>query len=105
MPPVPTDATQKLVPGTWLTFLTAVANAAGHPAPDAAKTPRAKDAMAWAGMLEGFSDKLTADGAGIATTTPLSQVALNVQHRLDAQYKAQQAALATEGKSGKGSKK
>ncbi len=92
VPDVPEDATKKLVPGTWLRFLTDTANAAGHPVSDKAKTPREKDALAWAGMIQGFSDKLAADSDGISNATDLSRVVATVQHRLEAEYKAQQAA-------------
>jgi hypothetical protein len=95
IPEVPADATKKLVPGTWLKFLTDTAAAAGHPVPDKAKTPKEKDALAWAGMLEGFSDKLKAASDGVSPTTDLSKVTVNVLHRLEAEYKAQQAAEAT----------
>jgi hypothetical protein len=95
-PDVPEDGSKKLVPGTWLRFLTDTARAAGHPVPDKAKTPREKDALAWAGMLEGISDKLKADGDGIATSTDLSRVVITVLHRLEAEFNAQQAAESTE---------
>lgn len=98
VPDVPEDATKKLVPGTWLAFLADTAKAAGHPIPDKAKTPRERDALAWAGMLEGFSDKLKADVDGISQATDMSKVATVVEHRLEAQFNAQQAAEATEGK-------
>jgi hypothetical protein len=95
-PDVPQDGSKKLVSGTWLRFLTDTARAAGHPVPDKARTPREKDALAWAGMLEGLSDKLKADGDGISATTDLSRVVITVLHRLEAEYSAQQAAEASE---------
>ena len=95
-PDVPQDGSKKLVPGTWLRFLVDTARAAGHPVPDKARTPREKDALAWAGMLEGLSDKLKADGDGIAATTDLSRVVITVLHRLEAEYSAQLAAETTE---------
>ena len=98
VPDVPEDATKKLVPGTWLKFLTATAAAAGHPVSDKAKTPKEKDALAWGGMLQGFSEKLKADYDGIDTTTDLSKVVSVVLHRLEAEYSAQQAAEATKQK-------
>jgi hypothetical protein len=104
-PDVPEDGTKKLVPGTWLRFLAETATAAGHPVPAKAKTPRERDALAWAGMLEGFSDKLKADDDGIATTTDLSKVVTTVLHRLEAEFKAQNAAEATKGKPTKAPKK
>jgi hypothetical protein len=96
VPDAPEDGSKKLVPGAWLRFLTETARAAGHPVPDKARTPREKDALAWAGMLEGISDKLKADGAGIAATTDLSRVVITVLHRLEAEFNAQQAAETTE---------
>jgi hypothetical protein len=95
IPDVPLDATKKLVPGTWLRFLTETAKAAGHPVNAKAKTARERDALAWAGMLEGFHDKLAADSDGIAPTTDVSKVVTVVLHRLEAEYNAQQAAEAT----------
>ena len=98
VPDVPSDATKKLVPGLWLRFLADTANAAGHPVGDKAKTPRERDALAWAGMLQGFSDKLAADSDGISNATDLSRVVATVQHRLEAEYKGQQSAEATKPK-------
>ncbi len=98
VPDVPSDATKKLVPGTWLRFLADTANAAGHPVGDKAKTPRERDALAWAGMLQGFGDKLSADSDGISNATDLSRVVATVQHRLEAEYKGQQSAEATKPK-------
>jgi hypothetical protein len=98
IPDVPDDATKKLVPGTWLKFLTETAAAAGHPVSDKAKTPREKDALAWAGMLEGFSDKLKAEYAGVDATTDLNKVVPVTLHRLEAEYKAQQVAEDTKQK-------
>jgi hypothetical protein len=98
VPDVPSDATRKLVPGTWLRFLADVANAAGHPVSDKAKTPREKDALAWAGMLQGFGEKLAADSNGMSNATDLSRVVATVQHRLEAEYKAQQSAETTKTK-------
>jgi hypothetical protein len=95
VPDVPQDATKKLVPGTWLKFLSETASAAGHPVSEKAKTPREKDALAWAGMLEGFSDKLKGDADAIASTTDLSKVVTVTLHRLEAEYRAQQAGEAT----------
>jgi hypothetical protein len=95
VPDVPEDGSKKLVPGTWLKFLMDTASSAGHPVPDKARTPREKDAMAWAGMLEGFHDKLKVDSDGIATSTDASKVVTVVLHRLEAEFNAQQAAEAT----------
>jgi hypothetical protein len=94
-PDAPQDATKKLVPGTWLKYLSEVARAAGHPVPEKAKTPRERDALAWAGMLEGVSERFDADSGGIATTTSLSQVVTTVLHRLQAEFRAQTTAEET----------
>ena len=95
VPDVPQDATRKLVPGTWLAFLTETARAAGHPVRSDAKTPRERDALAWAGMLEGFHDKLKIVADTLAPATELSHVVAVAMHRLEAEYNAQQAADAT----------
>jgi hypothetical protein len=95
VPDVPRDATTKLVPGTWLTFLGQTAAAAGHPVAAEARTPRERDALAWAGMLQAFSDKLKADADGIGVTTPLRDVVFVAMHRLETEFHAQQAAEAT----------
>lgn len=94
-PDAPQDANKKLVPGAWLRYLVDTASAAGHPVPAKAKTPRERDAMAWAGMLEGFSEKMKADSDGIAPTTDLSKVVSTVLHRLEGEYNAQRNAEAT----------
>jgi hypothetical protein len=92
VPDVPQDATRKLVPGTWLRFLSETAAAAGYPVGDKAVTPREKDALAWAGMLRGFSDKLKADADTISPSTDLAHVVTVALHRLEAEYSAQKAA-------------
>ncbi len=95
IPDVPQDATKKLVPGTWLRFLSDTATAAGYPVSVKAKTPRERDALAWAGMLRGFADKLKTDADTISPSTELSHVAVVALHRLEAEYNAQQAAEET----------
>jgi hypothetical protein len=96
LPDVPQDGTQKLVPGTWLKFLGDTATAAGHPVAATVTKVREKDALAWAGMQQGFGEKLAADADGIATSTDLSKVVTTVLHRLETEFTAQQAAAATE---------
>jgi hypothetical protein len=91
-PDVPEDVTKKLVPGTWLTYLMDTAKAAGHPVPVTAKTPRDKDALAWAGMLEGISEKLKLCADGVAASTDLNKVVTTVLHRLEEEYRAQKGA-------------
>jgi hypothetical protein len=98
VPDVPADGSKKLVPGTWLKFLSETATAAGHPVSAKAKTARERDALAWAGMLEGFSDKLKAEADGVTPATELSKVVTVVLHRLETEYRAQQAAESTKQK-------
>jgi hypothetical protein len=95
LPDVPEDANKKLVPGTWLKFLSETAAAAGHPVNDKVTTARERDALAWAGMLLGFSDKLKADVEGIEAATDLGKVVTVVEHRLEAGFSAQKVAEAT----------
>ncbi len=95
MPEVPRDATKKLVPGTWLQFLSETARAAGYPVGEKAATPRERDALAWAGMLHGLSDKLKADEDAIPPSTDLAHVVTVARHRLIAEYSAQKAAEQT----------
>jgi hypothetical protein len=95
VPDVPQDATKKLVPGTWLQFLSETAAAAGHPVDEKATTPRERDALAWAGMLRGFSDKLKAEADAISPSTDLAHVVTVALHRLEAEYGAQKAAEET----------
>jgi len=92
VPEIPQDATKTLVPGTWLRFLTETAAAAGYPVGEKASTPRERDALAWAGMLHGFSDRLKADEDAVCADTDLARVATVALHRLEAEYKAQKAA-------------
>jgi hypothetical protein len=46
-------------------------------------------------MLEGFSDKLKAEADGVGPSTDLSRVVATTLHRLEMEYRAQQAAEAT----------
>jgi hypothetical protein len=84
-PNVPSDVTAKLSPGTWLTYLASVAAAAGHAVPDAAKTAREREPWAWGGVIEGFADKLRADGGRLGSGT-LGKVTGAVVKRLDAEW-------------------
>jgi hypothetical protein len=93
-PDLPQDANGKLVAGTWLRFLSETAAAAGYPVDDNATTSRERDALAWAGMLQGFSDKLKADADPISSSTDLGRVVTVTFHRLEADYKAQKVAEA-----------
>lgn len=81
-PEVPADATTPLKPGTWVTYLSEVARAAGHPVPATAKTPKDRDVQAWAGVLQGFADKLEADASKVSGVTDLGKLVPAVAKRL-----------------------
>jgi hypothetical protein len=83
-PNVPADATAKLVPGTWLTYLIDVARAAGHAVPASASTPREREPWAWGGVIAGFGDKLKADAPRLEGR--LAKIAAHVAKRLDAEW-------------------
>ena len=100
-PEVPSAAATPLKPGTWIGYLTDVARAAGHPVPDTAKTPKDRDALAWAGILQGFADKLKADSAKVSAVTDLGKLLPAVSKRLEQEYadvKSAQPAPATKKK-------
>ena len=71
------------------------AKAAGHAVPDSAKTPKDRESLAWAGVLQGISDKLKPDVDAISKDTPLADVVGRVAHRLETQYQAELNALGT----------
>jgi len=83
-PQVPTDPTAKLVPGTWLTYLTDVARGAGHAVPDKATSPREREPWAWGGVIAGFGDKLRSDGGKLRGT--LGGVVGRVVKKLDGEW-------------------
>ena len=85
-PSVPSDPTAKLVPGTWLTYLTDVARAAGHPVPDTATIPREREPWAWGGVIAGFADKLRADTGRIAKAGGFAGIAGVIVKKLDAEW-------------------
>ena len=81
-PAVGEDVKAKLVPGTWLAYLTDVAKAANHAVPDTAKTPKEREPFAWAGMVAGFSDKLKVEQP--QTQGELANVLTSTAGHLDA---------------------
>ena len=90
-PSVPNDDSAPLPKGTWLTYVSQVATAAGHAIPQAA--PREvghREPLAWNGMLEGFADKLRALEPRIAEPS-LGKVMGSVTSRLDDQYKTERS--------------
>ena len=93
-PAMPTDARQSLIDGTWLTYLTSVAAAAGHPVLPAAKTPSDREWLAWGGALEGLADKLQVEAQQMSSETALKRVAEAIVRRVDAEYRASEATVA-----------
>ncbi len=92
-PTLPDDASKPLPRGGWLTYLTTVAAAAGHPVPATAKTPKQREPLAWTGVLEGYGDKMRGDLDQLVPDTRLHHVSSVVIQRLDIQYKAEVNAL------------
>jgi hypothetical protein len=85
-PQVPSDPTAKLIPGTWLTYVTDVARAAGHAVPDKATSPREREPWAFGGVVAGFADKLRADAGKLPKDSGLARVAAAIVKRLDAEW-------------------
>jgi hypothetical protein len=92
---LPSDATQPLPKGAYLIYVSDAAKAAGHPVPDAAKTPKEREPLAWSGVLEGITEKLRPDVDSVPRDSQLPDVLDRVVHRLEAEFKAERNALAT----------
>jgi hypothetical protein len=86
-PDVPPEV--PLEPGTWLTYITQVAKGAGHPVPSDAHDPQNREPLAWAGVLEGFADKLRDDVARFPAGSALGNVERRVIARLDDEFRDQ----------------
>jgi hypothetical protein len=91
---LPSDATTPLPKGGYLAFVTDAAKAAGHPVPDAAKTPKEREPIAWSGILEGITEKLRPDVDSVPHDSQLPDVLERVVRRLEAEVKAERGALA-----------
>jgi hypothetical protein len=87
------DATKPLSGGTWLAYLTRVAEAAGHPVPATARSLRDRELLAWGGAMMGFADELRTEASQISPATDLRRVADGVAQRLEIQYRASEAAV------------
>jgi hypothetical protein len=73
--------------GTWLTYLSVVANAAGHAIPaQASSEPAHREPLAWNGVLEGLADKLRTLEPRVGQEARFGQVVDAVVTRLDGQY-------------------
>jgi hypothetical protein len=90
---VPRDAHQPLKGGAWLSYLTAVASAAGHPVPKSARSLQDRELLAWGGVLDGLADKLRSEAGQISEAPELKRVAEAVVGRLDIEYRASEASL------------
>ncbi len=95
-PTLAEDDVHKLEPGSYLAYLTEIAQAAGHPVPEIAKSLRDRELLAWGGTLMGLADRLQAAARDIALTSELKSVADAVVRRLGNEYHADQAALLQE---------
>lgn len=93
-PAVPEPASAPIPSGTWLAYLTDVAAAAGHPVPSDARDPQNREPLAWTGVLEGFADKLRADGSLFPGGTPLGDAERGIIARLDDEFRSEREAYA-----------
>ena len=91
---LPADAVQPLPKGAYLVYVSDAAKAAGHPVPDTAKTPKEREPLAWSGVLEGITEKLRPDVDSVPHDSQLPDVLDRVEHRLEAEFKAERNALA-----------
>ncbi len=92
IPELPADATKPLKKGTYLAYVSDVAKAAGHPVPDTAKTPREKESIAWAGVLQGVAEKIRANADKLPGDSDLRETSNRIANRLTAWYEAEQKA-------------
>jgi hypothetical protein len=88
-PALPADVTKAPKKGTYLAYLSEVAKAAGHPTPPTAKTPREKESMAWAGVLQGVAEKIRANAEKLQEDSRFRDVSQRIAARLTAWYEAE----------------
>lgn len=91
-PAVPQDASAPVKTGMWLTYLTDVAAAAGHPVPAEARSPQNREPLAWTGVLQGFADRLRGPAARPETPAPLAAAERGIVARLDQEFKDEREA-------------
>jgi hypothetical protein len=88
-PPPPADALNPTAtprPGTWLAYLSGMAERAGHPASDSpALTHKMRETLAWTGVGHGFADRLRHQVETLpnAAVPELSRIATEVAARLE----------------------
>jgi hypothetical protein len=86
-PALPRDDTAPMPTGVWLSYLSGVANAAGHAIPgEASSEPAHREPLAWNGVLEGLADKLRMLEPQVGQEARFGQVVDAVVTRLDGQY-------------------
>jgi hypothetical protein len=88
-PAVSDDAAAPIPSGTWLSYLTQVAAAAGHPVPSDARDPQNREPLAWTGVLEGFADRLRAGASRFPPGTPLGDVRAAIVARLGDEFRGE----------------
>ncbi len=97
-PALPADVTKAPKKGTYLAYVTDVAKAAGHAVPDTAKTPKQKEALAWAGVLAGVADKIKASADKLPEDSHFRALSNRIAQRLTFWYEAETKAVAEQGK-------
>ncbi len=88
-PAMPRDDTAPIPSGTWLSYLSVAATAAGHPT-ESSLDPAHREPLAWNGLLDGFADKLRVIEPHVAEPE-LERVVESVAARLDDQYKSERS--------------
>ncbi len=92
--PADADPGKPLEGGQWLAYLSSAANAAGHPVPQEVTPLPARERLAWGGTVMGLADKLQREAQQLSDATEHKRVALAVVRRLQAAYRASEAAVA-----------
>ena len=91
-PALPRDDAAPVPSGTWLSYLSVAANAAGHGVPNEASAlePAHREPLAWNGLLDGFADKLRVVQPHVGESQ-LGRVMQAVAARLDDQYQGERS--------------
>jgi hypothetical protein len=92
IPDVPGDATEKLAPDTWRSFLSATDERTGCRPRDPVilargKTPDEKDRLAWADVVCGLWHKFHADYSGVSKENELAEVIDVEMYRLQSEWR------------------
>lgn len=95
---LPTDPKKPWKRGTYAKWAIEAAKSAGHPVPDTAKTPREKELLAWAGVLQGVADKVKANTEKLPDDSRFRDLSGRIATRLAAWADAEQKAAAPEPK-------